>query len=307
LKVFALTLMALLVVGCGQKESTSTPASASASADTAPASAVAAPVEAAAASLDEILAAQSDEMKARYPFRHPKETLEFFGIVPGMTVVEVLPGGGWYSQILVPYLGQEGKLIGLDYDFSMWDNFDWVNEGFLESRKQWPAKFKEDGQVWGGANGAEVVAYDMSSLPEELHGTADAVLFIRALHNLYRFEQNGEHLTLALTKAHQLLKPGGVVGVVQHALSEESPDEWATGEKGYLKQSQLIARMEAAGFEFVAESAINANPKDVPGTDDNVWRLPPSYSTSRNDEQLKQQYAAIGESNRMTLLFRKPQ
>lgn len=306
MKVFALTLMALLVAGCGQSEQTSTPASASASVDTASTSVVA-PVEAVETSLDDVLAAQSDETKARYPFRHPKETLEFFGIVPGMTVVEVLPGGGWYSQILVPYLGREGKLIGLDYDVSMWDNFDWVNEGFVESRKQWPAKFKEDARAWGGDKGAEVVAYEMSSVPEELHGTVDAVLFIRALHNLYRFEQNGEHLTLALTKAHQLLKPGGVVGVVQHAISEDSPDEWATGEKGYLKQSQLIARLEAAGFEFVAESDINANPKDVPGAEDAVWRLPPSYSNSRDDEQLKEQYTNIGESNRMTLLFRKPQ
>ena len=309
MKKFALALMALFIVGCGRNEPASVSTDTSASVETAQTSVAVQASEApdTQASLDEVLAAQSDDVKARYPFRHPKETLEFFGIVPGMTVVEVLPGGGWYSQILVPYLGKDGKLIGLDYDLAMWDNFDWVNDEFLESRRQWPAKWQDDAKAWGGDAGAETVAFAMSDIPAELNGTADAVLFIRALHNMYRYENSGQHFTLALDKTMQLLKPGGIVGVVQHAANEDSPDEWASGANGYLKQSTLIERMEAAGFEFVAESDINANPKDVPGAEDIVWRLPPSYATSKEDAQLKDQYTTIGESNRMTLLFRKPQ
>lgn len=253
-----------------------------------------------------ILAAQSDETKARYPYRHPAETLAFFGIKPGMTVVEALPGGGWYSQILVPYLGSEGKLIGQDYDSDMWKNFDWVTEEFMAGRSKWPAEWEANAIEWGKGNGAQVSAFTISETPESLHGTVDAVLFIRALHNLYRFDDQGEHLTRALDKTMKLLKPGGIVGIVQHQASEDKSDEWADGSRGYLKKSQLMARMGEAGFEFVAETDINANPNDMPGEDDSVWRLPPSLRVAGDSEELKQASLAIGETNRMTLMFRKP-
>ena len=96
------------------------------------------------------------------------------------------------------------------------------------------------------------------------------------------------------------------MGVVQHHARDEMPDEWATGANGYLKKQFVIDQMEAAGFEFVAESDINANPKDQPTTEDFVWRLPPSLVTSREDPELRKKMLAIGESNRMTLKFRKP-
>jgi predicted methyltransferase len=308
LKTLALIFAALLITGCDKNETAppltdATPDTASeasiAPEDVAPASTQ--------ASLDSILNAQSEETKARYAFRHPKETLEFFRIQPGMTVVEVLPGDGWYSQILVPYLGEQGRLIGLDYDGGMWKNFDWVTDEFMETRKQWPSEWSGKASAWGGENAAQTSAFAMEDAPESLNGTVDAVLFIRALHNFFRFESQGQHLTQALATTNQLLKPGGLVGIVQHQVSEDKTDEWADGSRGYLKKSALVARMEAAGFEFVAESDINLNPKDVPGENDIVWRLPPSYYNSKDDEALKKQFTEIGESNRMTLLFRKPE
>ena len=144
-------------------------------------------------------------------------------------------------------------------------------------------------------------------MPEEMKGTADAVLFIRALHNLARFEGEGGFLTAALRDAYDILKPGGTVGVVQHQAREGMSDEWAGGQNGYLKKSFVIEKMQDAGFEFVAGSDINMNGKDQPTDEDKVWRLPPSLATSRDNPELKAEMEAIGESNRMTLKFRKPQ
>jgi len=138
-----------------------------------------------------------------------------------------------------------------------------------------------------------------------MDGKADAVLFIRAMHNVSRFEEKGGYMTEALADTHALLKPGGIVGVVQHQGPESNTDEWATGSNGYLKKSDVIAKFKAAGFELVKESAINENPKDVPSNEDIVWRLPQSLMTSREDPELKAKMEAIGESNRMTLLFKK--
>ncbi|WP_062064669.1 class I SAM-dependent methyltransferase [Cellvibrio sp. OA-2007] len=253
--------------------------------------------------LVEITQSMPAEHQARHNARHPVETLEFFGIKPGDTVVEALPGEGWYSQILFPYLGKQGRLIGVDYSLTMWPEFGaWATPEFIDGRKAWPAQWAVDAKTWGGADGAAAEAYTFANLPAELTGKVDAVLFIRALHNLARFDAKGNYLTQALAETHRVLKPGGVVGIVQHAMSEDKPDAWADGSRGYLKRSMLISAMTAAGFEFVGENDINKNPKDNPQADDNVWRLPPSLRTS--DEQ-KAANQAIGESNRVTLLFRK--
>ena len=132
------------------------------------------------------------------------------------------------------------------------------------------------------------------------------VFFPRVLHNLARFEAEGGYLTMALADAYAVLKPGGTFGIVQHEARDDMSDEFADGSRGYLKKSFVIAAVEAAGFEFVAESDINANPKDRPGNDDIVWRLPPTLGTSRQDPELRAELEAVGESNRMTLKFRKP-
>ncbi len=256
--------------------------------------------------LDAVLAAQPDEVRARYDQRHPKETLEFFGIQPGMTVVEALPGGGWYSKILLPYLGAEGRLIGANYAHDMWPKFGFFDQEFIDSMATWTTDWPEQAQAWRGENGASVEAFDFGSMPDAFAGQADAVLFIRALHNLARFDSDGGYLTTALNDAHRVLKPGGIVGVVQHEARADMPDEWADGSRGYLKRQFVIDRVTAAGFEFVGASEVNQNPNDQPTTDDIVWRLPPTLATSGEDPELRAQMEAIGESNRMTLLFRKP-
>jgi predicted methyltransferase len=257
------------------------------------------------ARLASVLADQPEEVQARYVFRHPQETLEFFGIAPGMTVVEALPGGGWYTKILLPYLGQDGAVIGADYSLKMYPLFGFFSEERLKEKETWVTDWTAEANEWSSDEGASVSAFVFGALPEEMKGTADAVLFIRALHNLARFEKEGGFLTDALNNAHELLKPGGMVGVVQHMAWDEMPDEWAGGQNGYLKKQFLIDRMDAAGFEFVAGSDVNMNDKDQPADSDIVWRLPPAFATSRDNPELKAEMEAFGESNRMTLKFRK--
>ncbi len=252
------------------------------------------------------LAAQAEEVQARYQYRHPQETLEFFGIAPGMTVVEALPGGGWYTKVLLPYIGQEGRLIGADYSGDMYPLFGFFSEEQLEEQKKFVTDFPAEAKGWAGDDGASVSAFVFGAMPEEMKGQADAVLFIRALHNLARFEGEGGFLTTALQNAFDVLKPGGIVGVVQHQAREEMTDEFADGSHGYLKNEFVVAQMALAGFELLASSDINRNDKDQPEETDIVWRLAPGFFTSRDNPELKAELELIGESNRMTLLFKKP-
>lgn len=258
-------------------------------------------------SLDTVLAEQDPATQARYQYRNPKQTLEFFGIEPGMTVMEALPGGGWYSKILLPYLGKEGKLIGVDYAHPMWAHFGgFATPEFIEKRKTWAQTWAADAENWRDQHSAQLSAHTFSSQPESLEGTVDVVLFIRALHNMARFESEGPYLNSAIQASYQALKPGGIVGVVQHRAREDRPDSWADGSNGYLKQSRVIEAFTAQGFEFVEESDINANPKDQAAEGDIVWRLPPSLAGSKDDAEMRAAMLEIGESHRMTLKFRKP-
>jgi predicted methyltransferase len=255
--------------------------------------------------LDAVLASMPDEEKARYAARHPKEMLEFFGVTPGMTVVEVLPGGGWWTKILLPYLGDEGRVVGADYPLTMWAKFgDYAPDP--EKQKNWPTTWPAEAAAWCEEDCAKAEAFAYGSAPESLKGSVDAVLMFRALHHFSRLDDEGGYYGAALKETFDLLKPGGVVGVEQHRAPAANSDAWADGENGYLKQDAVIARFKAAGFEFVGSSELNANPKDQPTEKDFVWRLPPSYATSGKDPALKAQMEAIGESDRMTLLFRKP-
>ena len=253
--------------------------------------------------LAKILAAQSAEVQARYPYRNPQETLAFFGITPGMTVVEALPGRGWYTKILTPYLGEQGHLIGADYAKEMYPKFGIFSQEFIASKETWVEDWTKDAQTWGGEDSATVSAFVFGSMPDEVKGKADAILFIRALHNLKRFEHDGGYLTTALKNAYNVLKPGGIVGVVQHLAPESSSDKWASGPNGYLKKSAIVQRFEKAGFEYVDESDININPKDQPTEKHIVWRLPPALVTSKDNPELRAKLQAIGESTRITLKF----
>jgi predicted methyltransferase len=253
-----------------------------------------------------VLAAQPEATQARYAHRHPQETLEFFDIEPGMTVVEALPGSGWYTRILLPYLGSEGRLIGADYSMDMYPLFGFFSEQRLKKQSTWTQDFPEYAAEWGGEDGAAVAAFSFGSMPDEFRGAADAVLLIRALHNLVRFEDQGGFLTAALKDLYDVLKPGGIAGVVQHHARDNMPDDWAGGQYGYLKDDFVIAVMTQAGFEFAGINAVNFNEKDQPAVGDLVWRLPPTLSTSGDNPELRAKLEAVGESNRMTLKFRKP-
>jgi predicted methyltransferase len=255
--------------------------------------------------LDQVLAAQSDEIKARYPHRHPKETLAFFGVQPGMTVVDTLPGDVWYAGLLMDYLGSEGKVIGADYAPEMWTQFGPFTPD-PKTKANWPADFVAKLQAKRQADDAAVAAFQYGAVSDDMAGTADVVLIIRALHHFMRLEPNGSYLTKALADINKVLKPGGIVGVEQHRAPEASPDASTNGDRGYVKQSAVIAAFQKAGFELVEASEINANPKDQPTEKDVVWRLPPTLATSKDNPELKAQMEAIGETDRMTLKFRKP-
>lgn len=252
-----------------------------------------------------VLAAQPDDIKARYGARRPAETLALFEVKPGDTVIETLPGGGWYSGILYPYLGANGKLIGAHYPTSLFEKFGWDKERLqktLDRDAGW-AKATADKAT---AKGGTVEAFNLTEMPESLYGTVDKVLFIRSLHNLSRFNAGTGYLEKAIAQTFSALKPGGIVGVVQHRAPEAASDTWAEGSAGYLKQSKVIAAFEAAGFKLVEASEINANAKDKPTEKDNVWRLPPSLRGAEENSDQWRANKEIGESDRMTLKFVKP-
>lgn len=228
------------------------------------------------------------EDASRDQFRHPAETIRFFGIEPGMTVVDYFPAPGWYTRILVPYLGEQGTYIGAVRE---------VPGSSAESRyrqRVFPERFPQlmRAEIKGGA---EIKAIDTAYIPDELYGTADRVVIFRMLHNMYRrnliFEELG--------KLRKLLKDGGMLGIVQHRARADAPYSYADGNNGYMRQEDVIKLVEAHGFELVATSEINANPSDPANHEGGVWQLPPDWSSK--DEALKK----IGESDRMTLLFKK--
>ncbi|WP_421788384.1 class I SAM-dependent methyltransferase [Hyphobacterium sp.] len=239
-----------------------------------------------------------DENRARDEWRHPSETLAFFGLEPDMTIVEILPGnGGWYTQILTPYTAEQGRLIGVTYPDSLWTQMfpSWSEDNY----ERFGADITQMGRymsVEGVVSTQPIVGYTIDNIPDLENGEADAVLFFRALHHLFRFEE--PMIDTALAEVFDMLAPGGVVGVVQHRAPESADDAFASGDNGYLKQSDVIAAFERAGFVLEASSEINANPNDP--VDGFVWRLPPT--TTNNPDTL-----AIGESDRMTLRFRKPE
>lgn len=230
--------------------------------------------------------------RARDRWRNPGETLAFFRVRPGMTVVDYMPSGGWFTRILVPYLGEDGRYIGLNPDVRA------GSEGIRRNFGDMAATFPGRAALWTGVPAERIAAYNSDVLPAALDGTVDRVLIFRELHNLKR---NG-WLDGELAAIHRLLKPGGLLGIEQHRAKPHAPDAYADGSKGYLRQKDVIALVEARGFALVAASEINANsadPADHPG---GVWSLLPNL---RGAEADRARLMAIGESDRMTLLFRK--
>ena len=222
---------------------------------------------------------------ARDAARHPAETLAFFGVKPGDTVVELWPGGGWYTEILAP-LTQSGG--GTLYAAAPW-------ERGLNTIRKWQ-EAKPD--AYGAVKLAEFPATGAG--PKVPDGSADVVLTFRNVHN-WRF--GGMDKTAeAFQQIYAMLKPGGVLGVVDHRLPE-GMDSALEEKSGYMKRSSVVAFAEAAGFKLAGESEVNANPRDTHDYEKGVWSLPPTLTNKDVD---REKYVAIGESDRMTLKFVKP-
>lgn len=224
--------------------------------------------------------------RARDPYRHPAQTLSFFGLKPDMTVVEVMPGGGWYSAIVAPYLAAGGQYVAA------------VPPG--KSSENFAKVLASDGPRYGKVH---VIPFSADALDVPA-GTADMVLTFRNIHNLLGPEdQPGDgRAPAAFASWFAALKPGGVLGIVEHRLPENM-DVAREKTTGYVKRSTVIRLATAAGFQLAAASDVNANPKDDHDHPKGVWTLPPTYSLGDED---KAKYAAIGESDRMTLKFVKP-
>lgn len=231
---------------------------------------------------------RSDASKARDAYRHPAETLGFFGIKPTMTVVEISPSGGWYTDILAPTLKAKGQYIGAH-------NNPAASEGAAAGAKKFADKLAANPDVYGNA---KVAAFGKGSYDIAPAGSADAVLSFRNVHNWHMAGFAPE----AFKAFYAALKPGGTLGIVEHRLPEDKPDELMKS-SGYMKVSYIRAMAEAAGFKFVGASEVNANPKDTKDYPKGVWTLPPNYAEGDKD---KAKYAAIGESDRATLKFVKP-
>ncbi|AMX02804.1 class I SAM-dependent methyltransferase [Microbulbifer thermotolerans] len=227
---------------------------------------------------------------ARDKYRHPAETLAFFGIAPHMTVVEISPGGGWYTEILAPYLKDKGTFYAAHFPQDS-------DVGYYQrSLAAFKEKLAADKDNYGKVILTE---FDPASAKEIApSGSADAVLTFRNVHNWMRNDNDQK----AFNQFFAALKPGGILGVVEHRAKPGTSRERMI-ESGYVTQAYVIDLAEKAGFVLEASSEVNANPKDTADHPKGVWTLPPSLRLGDKD---KDKYLAIGESDRMTLRFRKP-
>lgn len=231
---------------------------------------------------------RTDRDKDRDQFRNPAETLMFFGIKPNMTVAEVGPGGGWYTRILAPLTAENGKYIGLNGVPAAGERY--------ERGMQWRESFIDhDSGLFGDNASARFLG---NAVPFTAPNSVDAVLVIRGMHG--RIARGGAKELLE--EAFTVLKPGGVLGIVQHREKEDFNTDPTKTMRGYVKQSFIVDMVEAAGFKLEASSEINANPKDTTNWERGVWALQASTPIAEKSEQNQE----IGESDRMTLKFVKP-
>jgi predicted methyltransferase len=222
---------------------------------------------------------------ARDRYRHPAETLAFFGVRPDQTVVEFLPSGGWYTEILAPLLSGKGRYVGLTGTSQK------AQDGLA-------GVLAKGGDRYKGATAATLdAAAGTSSVPD---GSADVVLTFRNVHNLIM--AGGQTAPNSFKAFYRMLKPGGTLGVVDHRLPEGA-DTAAEMKSGYLKRSTVVRLAEQAGFRLAGESQVNANAKDTHDWPEGVWTLPPVL---RRGDVDRAKYLAVGESDRMTLKFVKP-
>jgi len=247
--------------------------------------------EATAQALDNILVDphRSEADRARDRYRHPKDTLLFFGIRPEMTVLEIWPEPGWYTDIIAPLLRDQGKYYAgvMEPD---------PGSQFVSHRlESFHTKLASDPTIYGKA---VVVTYPSHGGDAVPAGTVELVVSFRNLHNWMADDTAAS----MLATAYRALKPGGVLGVVDHRGNPALPQD-PKAKSGYVTEEYAIKLIEAQGFRLLGTSEINANPKDTKDYEQGVWTLPPTYRLGDKD---REKYGAIGESDRFTLKFEKP-
>jgi predicted methyltransferase len=246
------------------------------------------------ATLDRILAGdhRSEANRARDAYRHPKETLEFFGLRQDMTVMEVSPGGGgWYTEILAPALRENGQYIAASWDPNS------TGEYVKTNSKKYADKLAARPDLYDRARVTALQAPNaLKPVPDD---TVDMVVTFRNIHGWM-----GNDSADAMFKAmYAALKPGGILGVVEHRAKADQPQD-PKAESGYVREDHAIAMIERAGFKLIGRSEVNANPKDTADHPHGVWSLPPTFEGGDVD---RDKFLAIGESDRFTLRFRKPE
>lgn len=244
--------------------------------------------------LDQILngSHRSAANRARDVYRHPRQTLMFFGIRPEMSVVEMDPGAGWYTEVLAPLLRDKGRLLVAVTPADAANPTSNASRGYAQYQAflaKYPAVFDK----------VEIVPMSPGKLPIAAPASADMVLTFRSIHGW----MEGEDVSAAaFADMYKVLKPGGVLGVVEHRGNPAVPQD-PKAKSGYVNQAYAIKLIEGAGFRLVATSEINANPKDTKDYLRGVWTLPPTLIEGEKD---RAKYLAIGESDRFTLKFVKP-
>lgn len=251
---------------------------------------------AAANPLDAILAGdwRSDKNKARDGYRHPSETLAFFGVKPDQKVIEIWPGGGWYLEVLAPLVREHGSYTAIVSDPAK-ASTPKAQESTTKSNQALRDKISARPEVYGAA---KLLETDNAAPVLGAPGSADVVLTFRNAHNWVMAGRE----QLMFKAFFDVLAPGGTLGVVDHrAPADQDPALMKTS--GYLPEAYVIGLAEAAGFKLVGKSEVNANPKDTKDYAEGVWTLPPTLTLGDKD---REKYLAIGESDRMTLRFVKP-
>jgi predicted methyltransferase len=233
---------------------------------------------------------RSERNRARDKERHPLDTLLFFGIRPSMTVVEIFPSSGWYTEILAPLLRGQGKYYAAGFDAASHTAF------FRRSVEEFNSKLAQRPDLYDQVVVTELAPPAKTAIAPP--GSADMVLTFRNVHNWMK-DGAAEAVFAAMYTA---LKSGGILGVVEHRGPGDKPQDPRAG-TGYVREDHVIDLAKKAGFVLLAKSDINANAKDSKDYPRGVWTLPPTFAAGDTD---KAKYAAIGESDRMTLKFQKP-
>jgi predicted methyltransferase len=244
------------------------------------------------AKLKQVLAGghRSDANKARDKYRHPLETLKFFGLNQNMTVLEIGPSGGWYTEVLAPLLNEKGKYVAAHSDPA-------ASEGAKKQVDAFKAMLAAKPDLYGNAVVGELSART-NKLAPIAPGTADMVLTFRNIHNWMAQDTQDVMFKVFFDS----LKPGGHLGVVEHRAPADKPQD-PKAASGYVREDHAVMLAEKAGFKLVAKSDVNNNPKDTKDYPKGVWTLPPNY---REGDVDKAKFTAIGESDRFTMLFQKP-